>query len=330
MSEGVTKITKNFKQPTLPGKYYRLSCLTGKNKGFCYYLTGKRVVLGRGDKVDIQVLDAKSSREHAELVLVGTQFVLTDLGSQNGVVVNDLKVTQHQIKESDKIIIGQTVFKFDTITVKESKDLAVVEDDEVEEYEEEEEETTKSKKKNAKKNEQKKKPLVMIAIVLLAVVFLLPDEKVVKPGDNKNNPNNIGAQDVITDLIDKKQKEEDRELREKLDTYIQRGLREYREGNYFRAIEEFNLALILSPSNGDANFYLNRTKQKLDNLIELIFLKAKQEAEALKYSGALISYCEILRLLQDYPEDKRFIDAKKNIEFLESQMGMEKNEYQCF
>lgn len=329
MSDGVSKITKSFKQPVVPGKYYRLSCLTGKNKGFCYYLTGKRVVLGRGDKVDIQVLDAKSSREHAELVLVGTQFVLTDLGSQNGVVVNDLKVTQHQIKESDKIIIGQTVFKFDTIIVKESKELAVVddEDDEIEEFEEDD---AKNKKKGSKKDEKKKKPLVLIAILLLAVVFLLPEEETVTGGKGNNNGAMAGMNNELGELIDKKQREEDRELREKLETYIQRGLREYREGNYFRAIEEFNLALILSPTNGDANFYLNRTKQKLDNLIEIIFLKAKQEAEALKYAGALISYCEILRLLQDYPEDKRFIDAKKNIEFLEQQMGMEKNEYQCF
>lgn len=328
MGDGVSKITKNFKQPTVPGRYTRLSCLTGKNKGTSYFLTGKRAVMGRSEQVDIQILDPKSSREHAEIVQVGPNFVLTDLGSQNGVVVNDLKITQHQLKEGDKIIIGQTVMKFDVIEVKDSKELVEVDDeDDLEEYEEEKE--TKKKKGKAKE-EKKKKPVLLIAGVILAIAFLLPDQKVAEQDKKKTGA--IGASDseVLNEMIDKKQREEDKELREKLQAYIHRGLREYREGNYFRAIEEFNLALIMSPSNGDANFYLNRTKQKLDEQIETIFLKAKQEAEALKYNGALISYCEILRLLQDYPEDKRFIDAKKNIEYLEQQMGMDKGDYKCY
>ncbi|GAB4016939.1 MAG: hypothetical protein Fur0010_17200 [Bdellovibrio sp.] len=328
MGDGVSKITKNFKQPTVPGRYIRLSCLTGKNKGTSYFLTGKRVVIGRSEQVDIQILDPKSSREHAEIVQVGPNFVLTDLGSQNGVIVNDLKITQHQLKEGDKIIIGQTVMKFDVIEVKDSKGLVEVDDeDDLEEYEEEKE--TKKKKGKAKE-EKKKKPVLLIAGVILAIAFLLPDQKVAEQGKKKSGVNGAGDSQVLDEMIDKKQREEDKELREKLQAYIHRGLREYREGNYFRAIEEFNLALIMSPSNGDANFYLNRTKQKLDEQIETIFLKAKQEAEALKYNGALISYCEILRLLQDYPEDKRFIDAKKNIEYLEQQMGMDKGDYKCY
>lgn len=329
MGEGVSKITRNFKLPTAPGKYTRLSCLTGKNKGTIYYLTGKRLVMGRSDQVDVQILDPKSSREHAELVQVGPNFVLTDLGSQNGVVVNDLKVTQHQLKEGDKIIIGQTVLKFDSIEVKESKELVEVDNDEDDEIEEVEEKEVK-KKKGKGKEEKKKKPLLLIAGAILAVAFLLPEPEQTKENRTKSGAIGSNLSDEINEMIDKKQREEDKELREKLDAYIHRGLREYREGNYFRAIEEFNLALIMSPSNGDANFYLNRTKQKLDEHIETIFLKAKQEAEALKYNGSLISYCEILRLLQDYPEDKRFIDAKKNLEFLEQQMGMDKGDYKCY
>ena len=92
------KISKKLEAPTDAGKHFRLLCLTGKNKGVAYFMTGKRLVMGRHENCDIQILDTKSSREHAELTRVGDKFVLTDLGSQNGIIVNDLKVNQHTLQ----------------------------------------------------------------------------------------------------------------------------------------------------------------------------------------------------------------------------------------
>ena len=106
MSERAVVIAKDFKLPVKPGRYFRLVCMTGSNKGSVYYLHAARLIMGRGEKADIQVLDTKSSREHAELSKVGENYVVTDLGSHNGIVVNDLKVTQHQLSNNDKLIIG--------------------------------------------------------------------------------------------------------------------------------------------------------------------------------------------------------------------------------
>ena len=64
------KISTDLKIPTEIGLYYRLLCMTGPNKGKVYYLTGKRIIIGRGDKSDIQILDSKISREHAEISFV--------------------------------------------------------------------------------------------------------------------------------------------------------------------------------------------------------------------------------------------------------------------
>ncbi|MDC1174842.1 FHA domain-containing protein [Bacteriovoracaceae bacterium] len=157
MNEQAVKIVKNYKLPTSPGKYYRVVCLTGKNKGISYFIQKKRIVLGRSDKADIQVLDTKSSREHAELTLIGNKYVLTDLGSQNGVIINDLKVSQHTLEENDKIIIGSTIFKYNIIKVEDLLPQEVeVEVDEDEEDEDEEEEEIEEKPKNKKVPEKKK------------------------------------------------------------------------------------------------------------------------------------------------------------------------------
>jgi hypothetical protein len=321
------KITKNLKAPKEPGTHYRLMCMTGKNKGTSYYFTKKRIVMGRSDKVDVQILDTKSSREHAELALVGDQYVLSDLGSQNGVIVNDLKVSQHRLVNNDKIIIGQTVYKYNKIEVKESELATIDEEDELEEYEEEEE-SSKGKKKKGK---EKKKPNILVAVIVLAgVLFALPEGQK-GPVRGKGARVIGGIKKESIELSNNRSVEiADKDVRNKLKAFIHRGQREYREKNYFRAIEQFELALILVPNHGDASFYLKKTRDSLEAYIQAIKAKAKQDEDALKYGSAMNQHCAIITFLQDYPEDERYKEAEQQVSILEEKLGYEKGEYKCF
>ena len=110
-------VLKHFESPKEAGVYFRLVCLTGGNKGESYVLLGNRIIIGRSDKADIRLNDTKASREHAEVTKVGNDWVATDLGSQNGIVVNDKKITQKALTEGDKLIVGGTVFKFARVEV---------------------------------------------------------------------------------------------------------------------------------------------------------------------------------------------------------------------
>ncbi|MEX1099361.1 MAG: FHA domain-containing protein [Bacteriovoracaceae bacterium] len=176
MSSAV-KILKHFELPKEAGAHHRLVCLTGKNKGLAYFLTGKRVVLGRTEKADIRVHDIKSSREHAEIIRVGKDYVITDLGSQNGVIVNDLKIKQHILNPNDKIIIGKTVYKFNQVEVK--AEVKKVEET-TEEFEDEEfEEEPKSKM-----------TLILGVVALLSILLLFTGEdEQVLPGKGRAQAN---------------------------------------------------------------------------------------------------------------------------------------------
>lgn len=325
MAQNAVKITKNIAQPEKAGDYNRLICLTGKNKGLCYYLKGARVVIGRGTTADIQILDTNASREHVELVKVGDRYVLTDLQSQNGVIVNDLKVTQHELKNNDKIIIGATVYKFSHIVVKENQLALVKDEDEEEEIIEEKKKTKNTKEDKPKKN---KRVLIYGAAILLVVTFLLPSEETKTTKPMIKNQGSID--DISVSLVNKKEVE-DKELEEKLESIIHRGQREYREGNYFRAMEEFRMALILSPEHGQASFYMQKSKQRLDENIKNAFIRASQDTEALKYSNAIVSYCSVIKLLQDYNvDDQRYVQAQNQIKDLEQKMGLAEGEIKCF
>jgi hypothetical protein len=323
MSNAV-KVFKHFEAPKEEGIYHRLVCLTGKNKGQAYFLLGKRVVLGRSDKADIRILDIKSSREHAEIIKVGKDYVLTDLGSQNGVVVNDLKIKQHILNEGDKVIIGQTIYKFNKIEVKPTivnKDVALKKsgDDDEEEYEEEEQ--PKSGKLNI--------VLVLIALGGIAIVMMGDggnDSSSKKKTKSKYNVEEMAGSAAVAMQGERKR---DKNVQDKMNIYFQKGLREFREGNYFRAMSEFEHALAWSPSDPQAQFYLRKTQEALDKMIDELMLKGRRDEEALKFQSASVSYCQILRLLYRYPEDARYKEAKELLTKAEAALGMDEGQLDC-
>ena len=77
------------------------------------YLRQKDVLIGRGEKADIQInLDTVSS-EHARIHLTSRGWALSDLNSHNGTKLNGRFITQPQlIFDEDTITFGERVFVF--------------------------------------------------------------------------------------------------------------------------------------------------------------------------------------------------------------------------
>lgn len=73
---------------------------------------GKTLILGRGDTVDITILDPAMSNEHAEISSFSGLVKIRDLGSSNGTMVNDELMTTATLKEGDTIKMGDTVLRF--------------------------------------------------------------------------------------------------------------------------------------------------------------------------------------------------------------------------
>lgn len=63
--------------------------------------------IGRAEDNDIDLMDAKVSRHHARIRREGADFVLTDLGSANGTLVNGRRLTRpHKLRHGERIMIG--------------------------------------------------------------------------------------------------------------------------------------------------------------------------------------------------------------------------------
>ncbi len=320
----VAKVTviHDFKLPATPGVHHRILCMTGKNKGTSYFLNDKRLVLGRGENVDIPVLDNKSSREHAELTLFRDCYILTDLGSQNGVLVNELKITQHQLKDGDKFIIGQTVFRYNRVTIEQVITQKI-------EQPLENIESNISDEKSLDAN--KKRTMIMLTLFAICayMIFSIDSDTSKTQKRSSSRDSESMTDDEYSSQVKKKQKELDKEQEKRVNAAIHKGLREFREKNYYRAMSEFNMARILSPQHALANFYLLKTKQALDNEIQINLLKASYEADALKYKSAIVAFCAVIKLIEDKKDDPRYIRAEKGIEEMEEKLGIEKGETKC-
>jgi len=94
--------------PRAAGPSAYLVVISGPSFGEMYKLKGDRSVLGRGDRTDIRVLDDGVSREHSAIERDGGKLVLVDLRSTNGTFCNGERVSQHDLKDGDKISIGAT------------------------------------------------------------------------------------------------------------------------------------------------------------------------------------------------------------------------------
>ncbi|MFA6236987.1 MAG: FHA domain-containing protein [Bacteriovorax sp.] len=340
------RITSELKNPAEAGTHYRLLCMTGPNKGRVYYLTGKRIIIGRGETADIQIVDVKISREHAELSFADNGYTITDLGAQNGIIVNDNKVKQKKLSDAEKVVIGQTVFKYNIIEVSNSE-LIISSDDLAASSSKDSPKGAKQKAQNkssalnnidafaskrASAPEKKSGSKGIVIVIILAVVgyvLFFDAEEPVKPSKSKSGKNDFENDFNATPVV-RKDAQEDPESKRKLENYIHSGRREFGEGNYFRAMEDFRLALLLSPNNGHASFYLSKAKQSLDDDIRKNFEKGKQEYESKKLQAAIVSYCGVVQLIQNYPDDERYKNAMLQISAIESQLGLEKGEVKCF
>jgi diguanylate cyclase (GGDEF)-like protein len=95
-----------------------LVVLQGAEIGRDFRLRRGGMVIGRGLEADIRILDELVSREHARLECAwqaerqALTYHLVDLGSTNRTFVNSKSVERAELRDGDKIQVGDTVLKF--------------------------------------------------------------------------------------------------------------------------------------------------------------------------------------------------------------------------
>ena len=90
----------------------KLIVVAGPLGNTVFALDEASISLGRDVNNHVVIPDISVSRSHCKIRREGNEFVLQDAGSRNATFVNGIPVVQHQLKNGDRIRLGDTVMLF--------------------------------------------------------------------------------------------------------------------------------------------------------------------------------------------------------------------------
>ena len=89
-----------------------LNVVTNDGRSYSLPIAKEKIIIGRSKDNNLILSDKTVSRHHAEIVKTREGYLLTDLGSYNGIKVNEKSVQSILLKHNDKIRIGVTDLTF--------------------------------------------------------------------------------------------------------------------------------------------------------------------------------------------------------------------------
>ena len=100
-----------------------LVCMKSPDPNIKRFITleDETAIIGRSAHCSIPLEDRSISRQHARIQLMtgaDPYFLIFDLGSGNGTLVNGEAITQQRLRDGDLIILGETELVFKQISLK--------------------------------------------------------------------------------------------------------------------------------------------------------------------------------------------------------------------
>ena len=112
-----------MKEPNSPKRVLRpaLIFLNGDLLAVPIPLERDEVILGRAFEADVRINDTKISRQHALITTLfnaatnQTTYILKDLISRSGTLLNGQKISEEVLQNGDKITIGEHILRFELL-----------------------------------------------------------------------------------------------------------------------------------------------------------------------------------------------------------------------
>lgn len=288
-----------------------LEVLEGINKGDKIFITSSGLSIGRKKENDLVLEDPMVSREHARIEQDLSGFSIRDIGSKNGVFVNNNLVDSSSLKNGDIIRIGSTVFRFH---MEEKVEEPVV---------------FEGKKEFVKKQKKSSPVRVMIyvltAFTLIIVIIALTSSKKPPEGTTSKTKEERPVVEPIsppetTPAEHPSKKEMTEEEKTRFNSIYQQGELAYFQGSYADAINLFREALSINPDCETCKKRIEDCNKKLTEIIKEIDKRAHEFFESLQYQRAIDEWQRILDIVKD-PNNQFYMEAKKNIEKAKERIG---------
>ncbi len=318
-------------------KEARIEILKGNDAGAQFRIKGSSVRFGRSADNDIVVTDSSASRNHAELIRVNDSFVIKDLNSSNGILVNGKKVKEHYLVSGDVFSIGNHEYMY---AEKDVEELRLNEPSQSKSPERTIPGISSSSmdfnipsSTTGAKGIKNKRFVIYGGVLLLLVIFILmlPSQEKSKEGSDKDQAVNTSGQnqnnnnDMFSDEEDarfrKKIPDDERELFDQANARYFEGQREFRLQNYSRALEEFRKAVAFYPGHTRAKTAAGQTNKKIEEESQKYLSIGKKMFAQKRYEDALRNFNEVLNLNNRQADSNLFKEAEKWKNMTEKRRG---------
>jgi pSer/pThr/pTyr-binding forkhead associated (FHA) protein len=325
--------------PRQAGEFARLRVIKGPDVGATFVVKESIFTVGRGETVDIILADPKSSRSHARIEFTHEGWMVSDLGSANGIFYSGEFVRKFKLKSGDHFTIGDSVLEFLMSRESDRALMAPVKENRDIERLDVALAQQKVKVKNfsrpvagiQKKKKEKRSPLILAGIGLAVAAYLYPDEArplledfglgIVaellpetpksKNGSAKKNRKGSDKKDAeVRDVASLAPPTVSREVEKTAEQHFALGFREYTAGNYLRAKEAFELALQVNPHHGRARYYLMHSEHENREEIRKIVESARIAKEFGRNRKAIGLYETAIRHLYFDRENPLFVECE--------------------
>ena len=287
-----------------------IEIINGKDKGARFQVVSQKVSIGRSKNNDIVLDDPKVSRNHAALYTTPEGLQIICLNPERKVFVGKQDVKNAILELPSIILIGNTKLKA-TMTSNMPSHLPMpvppsnLQKGSLQNLQNNNQLMTFQNEVNHSSSSKQTNFYIVVGIVGLLLYFLFSSSKPKKEEEGlvtseQQEKHLASIQDKVQAIytIRNNQGKNTSQYREAQALFIQ-GLRDYREQNYLRAMGYFNGALAIFPQHTLSQRYLQKSRTKQDQLIQLQLLEANRYYEHKQYRQAIASYGQILLLVQD-------------------------------
>ncbi len=312
------------------GETARLRILKGPDYGIIHVIRSNIVNIGRGEDVDVIMADMKASRKHARLELTAEGWILSDISSGNGILFEGKVVQKCLLKEMSTFVIGETVFEFipketNVQTLKSplrSGDEILHQEGELIRQRARLQNIGNGIEIQRKEEtpEAKKKRTVLLLVGVLAMAYMYQDDIIKmfkdppKQSQKKKDPN---AEKALANDIPAV--EAPAAIEKTAEQFFREGFREYREGKYLRAKNQFELALEVNPAHGKAKLYLGVVEEEIKKESKSLLDRAQQARAIGRTAEAKGYYEDVKRLLYLDQENPKYLQADEAVKKIEEE-----------
>jgi pSer/pThr/pTyr-binding forkhead associated (FHA) protein len=318
--------------------YVKVTLLNGRAPGQSYTFDKPTITIGRSAENDISFPgDNKMSRNHVEIQQYGQQLVVRNLSQRNFILIDGEKVQERLIQSAVIIQVGEQNIEIQPISSaiteapKKSAALPVRPPASSLKSINPQVPPMPTAPAREKSKEQLSRPAQysnsdssgrlflygIVGIIFLAGAWLLSSDSTQKMAEvevrsdqdiTKSVEESMKAVQEIQNL-QRKTGQDSVQYRAAQENYI-KGFRDYRQGQYARAMQSFQAALALFPNHDLALKYYNRSKTKLQGQIDDAMRMGRSYYQKNNFKLCQSSFATAMIMIKD-ANDVKYKEARQ-------------------